>query len=383
MKTGNLILLCLLGLLASACVKTETVERPVAKNGGTDPQGGGWTGGGNGTEFCQPLESCRYYPENSEEYPKYIAPVIALVESKAPGMAVEMRRLFTDKGWYLGPEHAEVLPSGKIGVTFRTDRQLALQSKHEVWIARDSFLRLTQMEKVHLIVHEMLMALRVAVLLEERSDFWEHLPNRKAKDLSAEDYQQIRLLTGNLVEGRLRDLPPEEFVAWLARNGFKKYPPGAGSAEFPIGSVLKQEHAYEYLESKLAMNLLPRSGVIGNGDAGISGVCDFRFAYEGGTVKVSLDFAGAEGAKLAIKAPHNAEPIKVEYKMELGMYFEIAEFVDKPRPRARRYLFRFVFHSNRVQRVHAIRQIYEITPHGYRWQGPEDVKAYQNVTCGI
>lgn len=383
MKLGNLLVIGCLGLsFGAACTETKTVEK-AGKASDADPQGGHWTGGGNGTEFCKPLESCRFYPENGEEYGKFLAPVVALIETKAPGMAVELRRVFTDKAWYLGPENAEVLPSGKIGVSFKTTQQLAIQSKHEVWIARDSFAKLNPGEKTRLIVHEMLMALRVAVLLEEKSDFWEHLPNRKAKDLSAEDYQQIRLLTGNLVDGRLAGLTPEEFVQWLAKNGFKKYPPGAGSSEFPIGSVLTQEHAFEYLESKKVMGALPRTGVYGSGEAAVPGLCTFAFAYTEGTVNVALDFTGEDNVKLAIRAAHNAEPIKVEYDMDIGMYFELAEFVDKPKPRARRYLLRFVFHSNRVQRVQAIRQIYEITPQGYRWRGQEEWKAYQNVTCGI
>lgn len=381
MKLLNLILIGLIGWGTGACTETKTVEK-AGTAGANEPQGGHWTGGGNGTEFCRPLESCRYYPENGEEYEKYLRPVIALVETKAPGMAVELRRVFTDKAWYLGPENAEVLPSGKIGVSFKTTQQLAIQSKHEVWIARDSFARLTSAEKARLVVHEMLMALRVAVLLEEKSEFWEQLPNRKAKDLSAEDYQQIRLLTGNLIDGRLAGLTPEEFVRWLERNGFKKYPPGAGAAEFPIGSVLTQQHAYEYLASKLALGALPRAGFAGNGETTTPGNCAFAFSYEEGTVKVALGFTGTDGVPMSIRAAHNAEPIKVEYQVNVGMYFELAEFVDRPRPLARRYLFRFVFHSNRVQRVDAIRQVYEITPQGYRWQGSEDRRGFQNVSCG-
>lgn len=181
------------------------------------------SGGGNGAGD-RAYEAYIVRPEQLPAYKALIEPKITKILNLSPGGAAValpiLQRWLFYKTWYVAPVSLDTISKDVIGVSFSSDQtqQLALQTKKSIWIDSSKFQRMDMQNQAALIVHEMVMSLYYL-----RYKSWEDIcsekiypgiqckpgesdvlnemfPGSTPKPFDSDDYENIRSVTGILLE---------------------------------------------------------------------------------------------------------------------------------------------------------------------------------------
>ncbi len=230
-------------------------------NGGV--QGPSDTGGGNGVKG-RPLDS---YIVNILERPEVASIILALIDKVSvihSGFAGAMYHILTARTWYLVPVSLDRIPSANIGVHFQT-QQMALHKLKAIWIDQTLFEPMPELDRVTLLVHEIVMGIRAlkfndihdrcmaqaagalynsdvsSVAPEDgkkikqaaydserkkchKDEAWRIESNGEVTDLvsriklSEADYDDVRNMTGRLVQIEMLSPTTEELDLWLLKS---------------------------------------------------------------------------------------------------------------------------------------------------------------------
>lgn len=225
-KRTYLLTLLVAGLTLSACQKDQhdpasgEIAKPVASAPGSQAGGGtpvlegtGDVGGGNGLDN-KVLESYRVNIFETEAYKKILKPKMDLrISSDKAEDKQEEGKEDAFKTWYIAPLKLKRIDNKILGLSFTEDRtqQLAVQTKNEVWINKDTWEKMTLEQQADLLAHEIMMILYMSKFEDEESlckkssspeicAAWfgsassEH-NTEKPRPLNEEDYQNIRSAT--------------------------------------------------------------------------------------------------------------------------------------------------------------------------------------------
>jgi hypothetical protein len=189
------------------------------------------------------------------------------------------------KTWYIAPVSLSTISKDVIGISFSNDKteQLALQTKRSIWINSQRFGQMTIQDQATLIIHEMVMSL---YYLKFKS--WENIcfekiypdikcdpkemdlmnelfPGTDPKPFDSDDYENIRTVTGVLVN----DFPFKTMLEvdnFLMQNKFdRRFTFGLGMEDngtrqkfiLRNDEKLPVETFNEVLESAKMLNQLP------------------------------------------------------------------------------------------------------------------------------
>jgi hypothetical protein len=230
--------------------------------GGADP-----VGGGNGVEGLM-IEDFRVYVSDTEgnkqpgqkvfgdAYKRLDQKIFKKLILKFPKLAADLKFVANHKRWYVIPTELKSLPSGRIGVSFKTD-QYGLQTPTEIYIDLRFFRDMSEAAQETLILHEMVMGVRLLEFanpletclvnievmtfspeLEKpyrekreacfaKNKTWANLGStlnmQKPYQLADSDYPFIRDMTSTLAN-QIDACNPQELEVWMEVNNFRKYP---------------------------------------------------------------------------------------------------------------------------------------------------------------
>ncbi len=207
------------------------VETPVPPSSGTQAQGTGHSGGGNGWNNKM-LEDYKANPITFAAYEQIVQPLIKELQEVSPTFATEFEFVFKKKLWLMSPEALATIPSKNIGVAIATE-QYALQGFLEVWVDKEKYDQMSIDEQATLLVHESLMAIKISRDLEYRKFLEPNYTNpiesiRRKVDgnnifnIKTTDYEQIRNITVRLLE-RDHQRNSEQLLKDLETMGFGTY----------------------------------------------------------------------------------------------------------------------------------------------------------------
>ena len=245
------------------------------------------TGGGNGAEN-RAYEAYIVRVDQLPAYKMFVEPKIQQLLAISPMREAALpivKRWLLYKTWYVAPVSLSTISKDVIGISFSHDKteQLALQTKKSIWINSQRFAQMAMQDQATLIMHEMIMSLYYLRFKSWENIFSEKIypdikcgpegmdlmnelfPGSDPKPFDADDYENIRSVTGVLVN----DFPfksPKEIDDFLIANKFdRRFTFGLGMNDngarqkFIVNNNEKLPAATlnEILESAKMLNQLP------------------------------------------------------------------------------------------------------------------------------
>lgn len=168
--------------------------------------GGGDAGGGNLIQG-KPIES---YAIDVSKMPEMnmaleLAKQISDSEFPTEGLKEEVEHIIKSKIWYLVPLKLPTLLNSTVGTPFAIE-QGALQDFDEVWIEKDAFIKMAVEERVHLLVHEIFMGLKIFA----RESFYKQC--RVSKSFNNSDTMEECIELKRFTVRRALDLTPLDYA---------------------------------------------------------------------------------------------------------------------------------------------------------------------------
>ncbi|MGZ6441767.1 MAG: hypothetical protein ACXWRU_17035 [Pseudobdellovibrionaceae bacterium] len=208
-------------------------------------QGTSDSGGGTGVEG-KVFESYIMDPTKLPAYVNIVKPLLDNILPSDPNKPGKYVSYFKMKTWYLAPVELNKIKKDILGVSFLKSetQQIARQSMKEVWIDKRIFDTMSERDQAELLIHEFVMSqylirftslkelcqLSVLILGEKENggcinipDFInKSMPPEKPRVLNNEDNENIRYVTGWLLENAQKPLPELDYVKVLFNKGFDK-----------------------------------------------------------------------------------------------------------------------------------------------------------------
>ncbi len=205
------------------------------------------SGGGTGVDG-KIFESYVVDPVKIPSYKTHLKPLFDNIKSDD---AVEtndsfFENIFSIKTWYVAPIELEKINKDVLGISFikSTTTQIARQTTREVWIDRSRFDALTSREQADVLLHEWVMNVyffkfmslkdfcRVsAFVIDEKDDkncaqhstmLDKALPAEPMRALNDKDNENIRAVTGWILNNAQKPIKFKDLIQVLANNDFDK-----------------------------------------------------------------------------------------------------------------------------------------------------------------
>lgn len=318
--------------------------------------GPGSSAGGNGLQG-RPLESYIQDITSFAEYQEIVAPALALLKRKLPAFATEIENGATRKSWYLIPMDLRTLPSWRIGVAFPTD-QIALQTLGAVWIDQDLYGRMAKVDRAILLMHELLMAHRLAA----------------RREISSSDYDDVRTMTDVLIRTQ-QNYDAKDLSDLVAKLNYGRYEIAATDSAFLPMSV---QDLYLVFASEKLTSDLPTRG------CGL----DFNFDPAKGTLVLSVRPAG--DSRYYNPSFEMAVSQVPQFVKEGNQYLLTFTEANEGAPKFGDLRKKFVisFGQQRIESLDASWEVYayDIGTRSYLWQQSFEAPKFSflpaRVTCG-
>ncbi len=203
------------------------------------------SGGGTGVAG-KVFESYIVDPLQLPAYKQFIEPLLKNIKADKPGESVKFELFFKIKTWYIAPVEFDKIGKEALGISFvqSNTEQIARQSLKEVWINETILGKMDLRKQAELHLHEMVMSMyfykfltlkeicKTVVLLSNGKDkegcgsaadialLEKMMPPEKLRALNDEDNENIRFVTGWMLQNLDKPIQESEFVRVLAAKGF-------------------------------------------------------------------------------------------------------------------------------------------------------------------
>jgi hypothetical protein len=253
MKTGFLIsfngilALITVNLLVACQPKSVDSERaPVTKQFGTSD-----TGGGTGIDN-KVYESYIVDITKHPAFLNYVKPLLVNIkdaDGKSNSNPETENKFLAYKTWYIAPVDLEKVGKETLGVSFQANetQQIARQTKREIWIDSRIFEKMSLKDQGDLILHEMIMSMYFVKFMtytelcqigtmttkvdgkETTTDctkvpdiFKNSFKPEESRPLNAEDNENIRYVTGWILQNGTSEINQIELIKLLRTKKFDK-----------------------------------------------------------------------------------------------------------------------------------------------------------------
>jgi hypothetical protein len=203
------------------------------------------SGGGTGIDK-KVFESYIIDPTELPAFQKFVKPLLQNIKASDPKNPNKYDRIFKMKTWYLAPVELDKIKNNLLGVSFikSETQQIARQTMKEVWIDKRIFEKMTMQDQAELLIHEFVMGqyflrfmsikdlCKISIMLEGEKnnqgclkvpDFIEKsMPPEKPRQLTEEDNENIRFVTGWFLQHAQNPIAEEDYVRILFYKGFDK-----------------------------------------------------------------------------------------------------------------------------------------------------------------
>ncbi len=213
-------------------------DHPAASSSGTSDSGGGT--GIDGKVF----ESYIVNPANLPAF-KYLKPLLENIKSENSGIPSDYTKIFKLKTWYIAPVELEKIGKETLGISFikSSTQQIARQTTRAVWIDKKIYDIMEPQAQADLLLHEIVMNMyffkfesiaevcrNLMTVESKNSDSCPHasdlfdraMPAEAMRPLNDQDNENIRFVTGWILQNAQQPILEKDFVRILFSKGFDK-----------------------------------------------------------------------------------------------------------------------------------------------------------------
>lgn len=211
---------------------------------GSTAQGTSDSGGGTGVAG-KIFESYMVKPTELLAFKQYLSPILSNIKAEKETGQPQFAAFFGIKTWYIAPVDLAKISKDVLGVSFMKSatQQIARQTLKEVWIDKRVFDQMSQQSQGELLLHEMVMNLyffkfmrmkefcSAGMVADETQAggcgpsidaIDKAMPPEKSHPLTDEDNENIRFVTGWILQNATKPVPYKTLESVLISKGFDK-----------------------------------------------------------------------------------------------------------------------------------------------------------------